>query len=389
LLFATSSPLNFFSSEVKQYMGDVVCTLVVLLLALRYLDTRGRLELVALAVVGVLAPWVSHAAVFVLASTGIVLAVDALAAAQYARTRELVAVGAAWAASVALVYVVTLRELAADSHLLDWWKDAFAPPPWAPGALGRYRTLAFNWFDGVPVQRYWRPGVALVVAVLGGAALAKRDRTLFTLIVGPLAVVVVVSMAQAYPVSGRLLLFAAPLFLLLLGCGVEAVWQALRPRVPAAGAVAVAVAALAAVSWSWTILRDGLVRQEMRDVFAHIQASAAGPDDVVWVDDLAWAPYLYYRRRFDFHGARAIRGKPYPRPESSRREDLGRLDGESRVWLVFSRLPVSTDENRAMLRLLEELGDQVRPPYERPGVAAYLFDLGSPDSKSSASSVTG
>jgi 4-amino-4-deoxy-L-arabinose transferase-like glycosyltransferase len=176
LLFVTSPPLNYFSSDAKQYGGDVVYVTLVLLLAQYWRETHRRGVLVALAVLGVLAPWLSHAALFALGAAGLVLAYESIEARRWRETAVLALIGASWALSVAAAYKLTLGALTADSQLQGYWNESFAPLPWSPGALERWRVLVLGWFGGNPMPAYGLPGLTLAIAVLGLARLAVRDR---------------------------------------------------------------------------------------------------------------------------------------------------------------------------------------------------------------------
>jgi hypothetical protein len=78
-LFALGVPFIYYASQAKQYSGDVAATLIVILLAAELRRrTAPRVPVVWIGIVGSTLPWISQAAVFVLAGTGAVVAVHTI-----------------------------------------------------------------------------------------------------------------------------------------------------------------------------------------------------------------------------------------------------------------------------------------------------------------------
>ena len=73
-LFATAAPLIYYSSEVKQYSGDVAIALLLWSAAIYYASCKLTLGRVAVfGVLGAVSIWFSHPATFVLAGIGVSL----------------------------------------------------------------------------------------------------------------------------------------------------------------------------------------------------------------------------------------------------------------------------------------------------------------------------
>lgn len=164
-LVALNPSLIYYSSEVKQYSSDALVTLVLLwvLVRLAESDLSGR-RMAAVAAIGSVAVWFSHPAVFLLAGAGVAFLVSARS--DKRRTVRLALVLIVWAASFVVLYVVSLRHLADDHALLDFWGQYFpARPIWKaqtlcgcsmrflphstirPGSRF-YRGWVFSWWDG-------------------------------------------------------------------------------------------------------------------------------------------------------------------------------------------------------------------------------------------------
>src|ERR1700730_12530170 len=89
-LFATSAPLIYYSSEVKQYSGDVAIALVLWSAAMYYASCRLTLGRVVLfGILGAVSVWFSHPATFVLAGIGISLVLFCRPEDRWERARKL------------------------------------------------------------------------------------------------------------------------------------------------------------------------------------------------------------------------------------------------------------------------------------------------------------
>jgi hypothetical protein len=187
VLFALSPWLIGYAGEVKQYSCDaaVACGLIAV---------RHRPRVFALA--GMLAVWLSHPALFVLAGLGLPLL----------RSRPGRWTVAAWACSFMINYVLILRRLGENAYLRDYWAGQFCPLVPDLGWLIEHLFAPFADAGGFGLT------AALAVAA---AAIARRQR--FFLL--PLGAALLASAAGQYPFSGRLLLFAVPGLLLAVAGG--------------------------------------------------------------------------------------------------------------------------------------------------------------------------
>ncbi|MCS6852652.1 MAG: glycosyltransferase family 39 protein [Gemmataceae bacterium] len=102
------------------------------------------------------------------------------------------------------------------------WDEPWRVPVWVVGAtldVIRYALMPTGW-------------LLAGVVVVGGVLLWRRgEGAVVVLLVSPLALAFVASMARAYPFGGsRVLVFAAPALILLLAGGISPTWHWLRSR---------------------------------------------------------------------------------------------------------------------------------------------------------------
>ena len=100
-LFVFNPRMIYYSSEVKQYIVDVVVTLTLLLLAAPLLESGIRKrELIWLGVAGFFALWFSHPAVFILAGIGLTLVVLCLEKRDITNLWYVLGMGLFWVAAL-------------------------------------------------------------------------------------------------------------------------------------------------------------------------------------------------------------------------------------------------------------------------------------------------
>jgi hypothetical protein len=339
VLFALTPSLVFYASEAKQYSVDVVCTLVLLLLAARVIDARDETRpAVVLGVVGALVVWLSHAALLVLAGIGVALSAHALLTRDARRARRVVVALGPAAVSTGIAYAVSLRHLAGNRFLLEFWAAGLAPRPITPSSAARWAAHALPALFADP-GGLARPVVAGWMFVGGVAVLAWCRRWPTALVVLPGVAAVAAAVARDYPIESRLSLFLVPL--LVAGVSAIASLPTLVPRVrwPAAiiaGGLLVLTASHALdTTWGW--VRHPIRISETRQVFTALRARAQPGDEV----DVHWgagAAYLYYG---PITGVVA-RSQVTAEPDGGTCDDPRALAPHGtghRVWIVFGYVP--------------------------------------------------
>jgi hypothetical protein len=218
-LFAISTQPIYYSSELKQYSSDVLITLLLLLAAPRCLKNEAKwCSFATLGMVGVLAIWMSHPSVFTASGIGLAIGMTLIQHRESRRLFWLLGVGLLWTVNVTLLYYVSLRYLASNSALIDYWKGSFAPlPPW--GNFGwYYSALAgiLNNPTGLPIT-----AITAGLLTLGICSLAVRRWQFAVILIAPVMLALTASALRKYPFGGRLSLFMVPVVLLVVAEGVE------------------------------------------------------------------------------------------------------------------------------------------------------------------------
>jgi hypothetical protein len=300
---------------------------------------------------------------------------DALAGRDRRRAAACWATIACWLASFGLCYLASLRHLGGNQYLLDYWAGHFlALPPTSPGDLAWLADHFFGFFaypGGLGGTEVKAGGVAAVLFVVGVAAIGRDRWPVAVALVVPGVLAVLASGLHKYPFAGRLLLFLVPLALLAVARGAWAVAAALRPTQPLAAALFLGVLVAAPAVELYQQLRRPVHHEELAPVLAEVRARWQ-PGDRMYVYYGAVPAFTFYTRGDPFPPDVTF-GSEHRDGRTGYRDELARLAGHPRVWLVFSHR--HKDEESLLRAYAEGLGRCERE-IRHPGAAAFLFDFG-------------
>jgi hypothetical protein len=263
LMFAVANDPVYYSSELKQYSTDLAACLAALLagltIGLRPL-TAARAALLAAG--GVAVVWFSHPSIFVLASLGLVGLAGRISARYWRSVGLWTLIGAAWVVSFAGVHAVATRQLGGSDQMWRFWDFAFPPMPprSAWDATWFARRLAYYFINPLKFDAPFGPRLSMLpaigLAVLGVVRLWKLDRGRWALLMLPVAFALLASSLRLYPFHGRLVLFLAPIPLIAIAAGLDAVRESRGRGWIYLGLAAMVLVVPAAVSCGQVIARD-------------------------------------------------------------------------------------------------------------------------------------
>ncbi|MGB2886464.1 MAG: glycosyltransferase family 39 protein [Candidatus Acidiferrales bacterium] len=382
-LFALSGPLIYYSSEVKQYSGDVVVAVLLLYAAIYYESYRlNRWALAAFGVLGAASIWFSHPSVFVLVGVGLSLALFGCARSRWPGVRRLSVVFLLWALGFAACYVLSLRHLSNDKALLGYWSFAFPPSP-------LLSLTSVRWFLDTLFGVFRNPaglgfsGLAALAFLVGCASMFSRNAEKALILGLPLFPTLIAAGLHKYPFNGRLILFLVPTLLLFVAEGAERIWSKTRDEAPIIGACLVGLLFLQPLLFStYDLIKPrasdlplGIVhgREEIRPVMKYLQDQQQ-EGDVLYVYNYAVPAFLYYAPRFSLNNLTLVTGSSGGWEGYQR--DLNRLRGHRRVWFLFShtRNGAGFDEEPFFLYLSDKSGTKL-DSFQTAGAAGYLYDL--------------
>jgi hypothetical protein len=196
------------------------------------------------------------------------------------------------------------------------------------------------------------------------------------LVIGPIAATAGAALVRQYPFLDRLILFLAPALICLVAAAIE--WARSRVhRAPVLGGVVVAAAMLPLLA-TVRQFRSPRHVEEVRPVLAHVRA-AWRPGDVLYVYYGGWHAAAFYGPRFGFSRGDIRFGGCHRDNVQRYIDELDRLRGRSRVWLLF--VHALRSERTPMLDHLARIGVQRDSVISRRGSSqfappsAYLYNL--------------
>jgi len=379
-LFAFNPRLIYYSSEVKQYILDVVVTILLLLTAVPVFGASPRKkDFVWLTLAGLITLWFSHPALFVLAGIGLTLIIITLKRRDYSNLRFVIGMGLLWVLEIVFLYLLILKDLGQNDYLREYWQGAFLPmPPWSdPG----WFTTAINQNIGIQFGIPYAVYFVFLVMLIGWIVLFYQNQSYAIAFAGILFFTLTASALGFYPVFERMILFLIPIGLVLIDKTVEALHQRVQ-RSHLLGVLSVLFLAGYLLYGPFVTSMQNLVEPKY---FEHIRPSLQTlrdswkDGDALFVSNGALPAFRFYA---PFYGLENI---PY---EFGEREDyknpqniLSQLDsfkGQPRVWILFSHVYEKGDFNEKdfILNYLNQIGEKKRE-FRVPGTSVflYLYDL--------------
>lgn len=387
-LVAASPVLVYYSSEFKQYQGDVLCTLLILWLTLRFRPETHRRDALWLALAGAVGIWFSHAIDFVLAGSGLVLWLEMARRRERAAWLAVNAVGLVWLASFALDYVVALRSVPHNAYLAGFWATSFAPIPptttahllwFRDSALGlvylgflqmgtAFREVLPGWFSG-------RVYTLLVLTLLGCVALAFQRVRAAAMGALTLAAVLGASALHQYPFRARLILFLVPFVFIAVAALVQQLHELpLRRTGPWLAAGLAIILAWAPLRLSLHTLRHPNNYQDIRGALQYI-ADHRQPGDHAMFSSWTYPAYSFYAPRTGLADMPQFVYRPTANEEHNIRSTVRRIcqdPASGRTWVLATNQIVANNQ-----RFLEALRTASPPLFILPmeGAALFLHDF--------------
>jgi len=241
---ALSPVLIYYSNEVKPYAVDALLTMGLVWLTLDWGEKKGDLRAsLSLLAAGAVAVWTSTPSPFVLAAAFLAVLLCPRVGRE-TRVRFALLAGAVWLTSFSIAYLAVYRAAAGNPYLQNFWAYSFLDPgrpELAARAWQGARDLMYGLFLGgsvePPMTRFESVTASAVTTVLLGLACVGAYRLKvvagawrLALLVAPIAMAIGAAVFRHYPIGMRVMMFAAPLILILVAAGFEQVFVTAGPR---------------------------------------------------------------------------------------------------------------------------------------------------------------
>lgn len=375
LVFLALNPfLIYYSAEVKQYSSDVFFLLMLYALFIpRLMSDISIKETLWGSVIGALVVWFSHPAVMVLAGFGLSKAAFHVTTRKWSSVPKLIIMGGVWIASGICFYLISLKNLASNNSLINYWGDDFAPV-----ALLKLTTWKWYFHKALEVMRdplgftVVEP-LVLVLVIAGMAGFFKRSKYLTISILSPLGFVLLASMARLYPIGGRLILFAVPILAIFLARGLLLVgrWNAFTAKAFYPAILAVLFLSILHPTIRLTLNPE---KEEIRPAMSFIKNGFAS-GDVIVIPSTTYPAYSFYRATVpEYAILDAITCRSPRKAEDETHRCLEQVQRFHYVWFLMSHF--TKFEKNYFLDRLEQLGEKV-DQFSAAGVEVYKYRINS------------
>ena len=382
-LFSIADPLIYYSSEVKQYSSDVAVALILYLIAVRCSE-REKLTLgqaTILGIVGSIAIWFSHPAIFILAGIGTTLTLVSLKNKEWQKISQLSIVASFWLLNFVLFYFVFARK---DLSNIESLATAWGQGRTTAGVFMPFLPLSLSeimWFVKAFTEIFFPTGLSAAIAALPFivacvSALQQRNGKFFILL-SPIVFALLASGFDRYPFSGRLLLFVGPAVLIVIADGLNEIRDKTR-HAPIIWITVVALLFFPRVIDATYYLKEPRTKEEISPAISYLKEHRRDKD-VIYLYCMAYYSFRYYQNKYGFTDNDYIVGILSRDNWRKYIADLDKLRGYPRVWLVFSHVyrGNEVDEERLYLYHLDSIGKRL-DSFKTVGAAVYLYDLTGP-----------
>ncbi len=379
ILFAFADPLIWYASEIKQYSGDVLATLLALALFLTLVQKRLRTsDAILLAMAGVLLIWASHSAIFTLVSAALIAFLVRFHQGDRQQLFVVLAVGAIWSGGFLMSLIFSLDNLAGNQILLNFWKIGF--PPQTGGALAFLEWFQQRFLDlFVETLDITLVAVAIILYLVGIVVMARRNGPFALSLVLPVVFVLAAAVLNRYPFFGRLLIFLFPLILILIAEGLDRllIWPEDRRYLQVAGSLILLVFLAPQVVEGLSYVSSPKYREDIAPAIQYVYENKL-PNDPVYIYYSSRIPFFYYKERYPIADDSVILGV-YSRDdwEAYGREMEELAQKHTRLWLIFSHVHTGGggNEEEIILNSLTELGAQEQESIILEGASAHLYTI--------------
>jgi hypothetical protein len=260
-----------------------------------------------------------------------------------------------------------------------FWNINFMPFP--PASLSD-----FKWFGETFFLFFKNPlslplnGLAALFFLLGTVSIFSRDKQLFFILLSPVFVTLFVSAFHLYPFKGRLLLFLVPSMLLFIGEGVAFLGENTKRYSPVVWIILIGLLFYGPLSSATAHMIKKTVyaiqpNEDTKSVMKYIQEHRI-KSDVLYLYLHSVIPFKYYSERYGFSNDDYIEGVYALDDRNKYWDDLQKLRGNKRVWLMFSHIfkAEGSSDEAFFLCHLDSFGTRL-DSFKSDGASVYLYDL--------------
>ncbi len=394
--------LIYFSAEFKQYSQDIFVALALYLIFDRLrVQSLNLIQRAVLGLSGALAIFLSHTAIFILATMGILMLRELFFNKAKNAVGNILIIFGYWLVGFIFYYRLVFHGMLGNKITQNMFSQYLWPnPPWSWESLKWLVNSGVGLFqDPLNVSVAW---LGAVLTLMGMVVMWRRNKGTFCLFAFPMILVLSASSLKVYPFHGRFLLFMVPNLLLFLAVGTEVVFAKKSLMRQCAYGIILTILFFTPVTSAFQKSVEGRGFEEVRPLMAVLKAHAQ-PSDKIYVNNEGHFAYLYYLGYFHISDYFKELGKfTNIRRVDSKGECVGisyqevsfspdghfmgfNINGESvvysntekgfgdcaRTWVLFSHAKTSQP---FVMDFLDHHGQRLGE-WKEKGASLYLYDM--------------
>ena len=369
--FSICNPAIFYSSDIKPYSLDLALSLFIIILLRKYIDTMkiSFFEALSLGLASAVIIWFSYPSIFLLAGAGTTLILYSYKEKNWEKLKRLLIPLFLVGTSFLLFYWFSLKSSSQNPELLHYWKAGFPPVS--------FNSSDFFWYLNRFFQTFYYPvgliftGLASFFFLVGLISIFYSNRKNFFFLFLPLVFTLIASLMHKYPINGRLLLFAVPIFLFFTSDGILFLKTNLKAYPNLVFYLSIFILLINPFFKTIYYLKYPMTKEEIRPVLFWI-AMHQKPDDFLYVYQASTLPYQYYCEAYHLHFRNAVLKtslREFIEKFAEKHKNIGRTE---RIFFLFSH--INPNQKEFYINLLNSVGNKVKS-YRAPGASAYLYDF--------------
>lgn len=372
-LFVFNGTTIYYSSEVKQYMIDVLVITCMFYLVLKNYDSI-RSKYLLIGILGVHSIFLSNVSPIILLCSGGYLLYNNFKS----KRKEFwptIIVSFIWFVYFVIYYLFFIYNHPIKDYMLEYWTNANAFMPINPFSIefiqfivGKYYMYYLYLFDFGWIGFY---GLQMLFLLGCYNLMEKRKLGILAIGIAPIIVHLVLSSIKLYPFDLRLILYTCPTFIIVVSFGLEYIYSSVVKSNK--HIIRLLFAPVILYFLIIAFLKLPMERSELKKSFAYLQQNIIG-NDKIYFSYFSNFPLQYYKgiSKINFPTNNAYYGKSVE--DDGFIEEVDALNG--RVWFVFSDF---INEDRHLLFTLKERFNDKKhlllQEYHPVGASVLLYEI--------------
>ena len=380
-LFFFNATLVYYSSEVKQYMGDILVLLGLYYVVLKsYKNDKSKLYL--LGILGVVSVFLSNVAPIILACIGLYLLISEIKIPKE-KLKSIFLLFFVWGISYVIYYAIFIYNHPSKDFMIRFWTEENAFMPINP--LGRDFYLFINNTVLNGFYYFFSFGTLLSIFFIFIYCVGiyflfnSKERRLIILTSLPAILHLTLSSFKLYPYHSRLILYNIPLIIIVFLFGLEFIKNTLIIKLTTVHVnnffFLIPLFLICNILFFSNGLNDGfpIQRDQIKPCLKFIDENIKATDHI-YVYYFSKNPFRYYVdiNYFKAKNPRTIASWSNRGHIDKAFDDLKQLKGKN--WLLFSHW--FDNEETKMIHYLDSLGYPKLNSFKTYGSSAYYYDFG-------------